>query len=82
MSSLFFFMRPPKTRFDLALAPPEDVGTVGDGGGTVGASSDGDRDCTWPIAGNRGRDAAVRFGPVHLTLNLGPDLTWPHKGPH
>lgn len=41
MSSLFF-LRPPKTRFNLDPAPPEDTGTVGDGGGT--GSSDGDRD--------------------------------------
>lgn len=51
MSSLFF-LRPPKTRFNLDPALPEEVGTVGDGGGG-GASSDGDRDCTWPIAGRR-----------------------------
>lgn len=52
MSSLFF-LRPPKTRFNLAPAPPEDVGAVGDGGGAAAAGSDGDRDCTWPIAGRR-----------------------------
>ena len=45
MSSLFF-LRPPKTRFNLAPAPPEDVGAVGDGGGAAAAGSDGDRDCT------------------------------------
>ena len=53
--SSLFFLRPPKTRFNLDPALPEGVGTVGDGGGGV-ASSDGDRgdrDCTWPIAGGR-----------------------------
>ena len=51
MSSLFF-LRPPKTRFNLDPALPEKVGTVGDGGGGA-ASSVGDRDCSWPIAGMR-----------------------------
>ena len=50
MSSLFF-LRPPKTRFNLDPALPENVGTVGDGGGV--ASSDGDRDGTCPIVGTR-----------------------------
>jgi hypothetical protein len=50
MSSLLF-LRPPKTRFNLDPALPEYVGTVGDGGGA--ATSDGDRDCNWPIVGRR-----------------------------
>jgi hypothetical protein len=68
MSSLFF-LRPPKTRFNLDPALPEEVGTVGDGGGG-GASSDGDRDCTWPIAGRReeerGPGRMVSGGRRHL----------------
>jgi hypothetical protein len=46
-----FFLRPPKTRLNLVPAPPEDTGTVGDGGGTE--SSDGNLDGTWPIVGKR-----------------------------
>jgi hypothetical protein len=42
-TSSLFFLRPPKTCFNLDLALLEDVGTVRDGGGA--ASSDGDRDC-------------------------------------
>ncbi len=68
MSSLFF-LRPPKTRFNLDPALPEEVGTVGDGGGG-GASSDGDRDCIWPIAGRReeerGTGRMVSGGRRHL----------------
>lgn len=51
MSSLLF-LRPPKTRFNLNPALPEDTGTVGDGGGGS-AGSDGDRDWSWPIVGRR-----------------------------
>jgi hypothetical protein len=68
MSSLFF-LRPPKTRFNLDPAPPEDVGKVGDGGGGA-ANSVGDRDCTWPIAGTReeerGTGRMVSGGRGHL----------------
>lgn len=68
MSSLFF-LRPPKTRFNLDPALPEKVGTVGDGGGGA-ANSDGDRDCTWPIAGmreeERGPGRIVLGGRRHL----------------
>lgn len=68
MSSLFF-LRPPKTRFNLDPALPEEVATVGDGGGG-GASSDGDRDCSWPIAGmreeERGTGRMVSGGRRHL----------------
>ena len=68
MSSLFF-LRPPKTRFNLKPALPEEVGTVGDGGGGA-ASSDGDRDCTWPIVGTReeerGTGRMVSGGRRHL----------------
>lgn len=46
-ASSLFFLRLPKTRFNLKPALPEDTGTVGEGGGT--GSPDGDRDWTWPI---------------------------------
>ena len=74
MSSLFFLRPPPKTRFNLDPALPEEVGTVGDGGGGA-ATSDGDwgdRDCTWPIAASgmreeeRGTGRMVSGGRGHL----------------
>lgn len=49
-TSSLFFLRPAKTRLNLEPALPEDVGTVGDGGGTGNSVG---RDGTWPIVGMR-----------------------------